>query len=205
MAYLDADLAAEPSQLELMIPYMNDHDIVIGSRILRGNLPCVKRPFHRTLFSLLYSKAFRTLFRIPIYDPQCGIKLFKSDILPTLLKNTKISGFAFDTDLIVTASSLLMRVKEIPVEWAHGKSSTVSVLSEVRSMGLDLLSIWYNYHRKWQSGENCYPQKRGSRFGRGLFKLLTRVQSVRNRPQKYLIYNKFLAEQTSLRVSGKAI
>ena len=202
MAFLDVDLAADPSQLEHMIPHVDDHDIVIGSRILRGDLPNIKRPFHRALFSLLYSKTFRVLFRIPIYDPQCGIKLFRSSILQTLLRNTTISGFAFDTDVIVTAYSLSMRVKEVPVEWVHGKSSTVNVLAEVRSMGLDLLSIWYNYHLKWQRGENCYPQKKGSIFGKGLFKLLTQIRSVRTRPQKYLNYSSFLAEYTSLKVSG---
>jgi dolichyl-phosphate beta-glucosyltransferase len=201
MAYLDADLASDPSQLEQMVPHINDHDIIIGSRILRGNLPRIKRPFHRALLSLLFSKTFRVLFRIPIYDPQCGIKLFKSSILPALLKNTTISGFAFDIDMIVTAYSLSMRVKEVPVEWIHGKSSTVNVLSEIRSMGIDLLSIWYNYHLKWQRGEICYPQKKGSIFGRGLFKLLTRIRSVRTRPQKYLTYSKFLAEYSSLKVS----
>ena len=201
MAYLDADLAADPSQLDRMIPYMDRHDIVIGSRILRGNLHYVKRPFHRALFSLLYSRTFRTLFRIPIYDPQCGIKLFKSSILPTLIRNTTISGFAFDTDLIVTANRFSMRVKEIPVEWTHGRSSTVNVLSEIRSMGLDLLSIWYNYHLKWQRGEDCYPQKKGSVFGRCLFNLLTKISAVRTRPQRYLDYKNFLAENRTLKVS----
>jgi glycosyltransferase involved in cell wall biosynthesis len=200
-AYLDADLAADPSQLDHMIPHMDEHDIVIGSRILRGKLPPVRRPFHRAIFSLLYSKAFRALFRMPIYDPQCGIKLFRTSILETLLRNTTISGFAFDTDLIVTAYSLSMRVKEIPVKWIHGKSSTLNVLSEIRSMGLDLLSIWYFYHLKWQRGENCYPQKKGSIFGRCLFRLLTPIQGVTTRPQKYLSCKNLLAEFASVIVS----
>ena len=138
---------------------------------------------------------------MPIYDPQCGIKLFRTSILETLLRNTTISGFAFDTDLIVTAYSLSMRVKEIPVKWVHGKSSTLNVLSEIRSMGLDLLSIWYFYHLKWQRGENCYPQKKGSIFGRCLFRLLTPIQGVTTRPQKYLSCKNLLAEFASVIVS----
>jgi dolichyl-phosphate beta-glucosyltransferase len=201
VAYLDADLAADPSHLDQMILYMDDHDIVIGSRILRGNLPRVKRPFYRTLFSLLYSKIFRTLFRMQIYDPQCGLKVFKSTVLPALLKNTTVSGFAFDTDLIVTAFSLSLRIKEIPVKWAHGASSTVSILSEIRSMGLDILSIWYNYHLKWQKHEICYPQKKGSIPGRCLFGVLAQIQSVKTRPQKYSKYRNILAESTSPKVS----
>jgi dolichyl-phosphate beta-glucosyltransferase len=196
MAFLDADLAADPSQLEQMIQHIDDQDIVIGSRILRGDLPNVERPFHRTLLSLLFSKAFRVLFRIPIYDPQCGVKLFRSSILPTLFENTTVRGFAFDTDMIVTAYSLSMRVKEIPVEWVHGKSTTLNVLSEIRAMGLDLLSIWYSYHLKWRRGETCYPQKKGSIMGKGLFILLTKIRGVRTRPQKYLNHGCVLAEHS---------
>jgi dolichyl-phosphate beta-glucosyltransferase len=198
-AYLDADLAADPSQLDLMIPYLENYDIVIGSRILRGNLPGVERPFHRMLLSHFFSKTFRVLFRMPIYDPQCGIKLFRSSILPSLLRNTRISGFAFDTDLIVTAFSMSLKVKEIPVRWIHGKSSTVNVLSEIRSMGTDLLSIWYYYHLKWQRDEICYPQKKGSILGLCLFGLLNRIQGVRTRPEKYLNYHSLLTEITSIK------
>jgi dolichyl-phosphate beta-glucosyltransferase len=194
MAYLDADLAADPSELDRMVPYLGDHDIVIGSRILRDNLPRIKRPFHRALFSQLYSRIFRILFRMPIYDAQCGIKLFRSIILPELLRKTTISGFAFDTDLIVTAYSLGMSIKEIPVNWVHGKSSTVNVLTEIRSMGLDLLSIWYKWHLRWEQGKVCYPQKKGSIFGRCLFGLLSHIDGVKNRPEKYSGYRNFLIE-----------
>jgi glycosyltransferase involved in cell wall biosynthesis len=194
MAYLDADLAADPCQLDRMIPYIADYDIVIGSRILRGELPPIRRPFHRNLLSKLYSRVFRALFRIPIYDPQCGIKLFRSSVLPTLFLKTTISGFTFDTDLIVTAYTLNMRIKEIPVNWTHGKSSTVNVLAELQSMGLDLLSIWYTCHLRWTQGEISYPQKRGSTFGKCLFSLLSRFQGVKTRSQIYLNYTDFLAE-----------
>lgn len=194
MAYLDADLSADPCQLDSMMRYIGDHDIVIGSRILRGNLPRIKRPFHRNLLSILYSRIFRALFRMPIYDPQCGVKLFRSSILPMLFLKTTISGFAFDTDLIVTAYTLTMRIKEIPVNWTHGKSSTVNALTELQSMGLDLLSIWYTCHLRWTQGEVCYPQKRGSTLGKCLYSVLSRFQGVKARSQKYLNYRNFLAE-----------
>ena len=194
MAYIDVDLVADPSQLELLFPHIDKHDIVIGSRILRGDLPRIERPFHRNLLSNLYSRIFRFLFRMPIHDPQCGIKVFRTRILPKLLLKTTISGFAFDTDLIVNAYSLGMRITEIPIKWVHGKSSSVSVLNEVRSMGLDLLSIWYNCHLKWQHDGACYPQKKGSFLGRCLFALLSNMQAVTTRPLKYSNYRNFLTE-----------
>jgi glycosyltransferase involved in cell wall biosynthesis len=194
MAYVDVDLAAEPSQLERMILHLGDHDVVIGSRILRGNLPAVSRPFHREFFSRSYSRLFRTLFRIPVYDPQCGFKVFRSSVLPKLLRKITVSGFAFDTELIITAYSYGMRIKEIPITWVHGKSSSVNVLYEVRSMGLDLLSIWYNYHLRWKQNDICYPQKKGTILGRLIFAFLSHMLWVKTRHQKYLDYRNFLSE-----------
>lgn len=185
-AYMDVDLAADVTQLEHMLKSIDSHDIVIGSRILRGNLPPIKRPLYRSVLSFLYSRAFATLFGIPIYDPQCGIKIFKTPVLSKLLKNIMVSGFAFDTDLIVAAHSMSMSVQEIPVEWIHQESSKVEVFSEIKTMGLDLLSIWYNYHIKWKNGDPCYPQKRETFFGKCLFALLTHIKSVRTRHEKYI-------------------
>lgn len=190
-AYMDVDLAADVTQLEHMLKSMDNHDIVIGSRILRGNLPPIKRPLYRSVLSSLYSRAFAALFRIPIYDPQCGIKIFKTSVLSKLLKNMMVSGFAFDTDLIVAAHSMSMSIQEIPVEWIHRESSKVEVFSEIKTMGLDLLSIWYNYHLRWKNGDSCYPQKKGSIFGKCLFALLTQIKSVRTRHEKYM-YNDIL-------------
>lgn len=194
VAYMDVDLAAEPPELERLLDNIDDHDIVIGSRILRGNLPPVKRPIHRSVFSRLYSKLFRTLFRIPVYDPQCGLKLFRAEITEKLLNEINIAGFAFDTDIIVKAWYLGLRIKEIPINWTHGKSSTLNVISEIRSMALDLFSIWYDYHLIWKKKGKSYPQKRGSIWGKALFALLSTNYEIRNRKLRYSKFREFVAQ-----------
>jgi dolichyl-phosphate beta-glucosyltransferase len=197
VAYMDVDLAAEPPELERLLDYITDYDIVIGSRILRGDLPPVKRPIHRSLFSHLYSKLFRSLFRIPIYDPQCGLKLFRSEITEKLLNEINIAGFAFDTDIIVKAFYLGLRLKEVPINWTHGKSSTLNVITEIRSMALDLFSIWYDYHLLWKKNGKSYSQKRGSIWGKALFALLSINYEIRNRKLRYSKFREFIA-QTSI-------
>jgi dolichyl-phosphate beta-glucosyltransferase len=197
VAYMDVDLAAEPPELERLLENIHDHDIVIGSRILRIDLPPVKRPIHRALFSHLYSKLFRILFRIPIYDPQCGLKLFRAEIIEKLLNEVNIAGFAFDTDIIVKACYLGLRIKEVPIYWTHGKSSTLNVLTEIRSMALDLFSIWYDYHLLWKKNGKSYPQKRFTIWGKVLFALLSMNYEIKNRKLKYSKFRDFIA-QTSV-------
>lgn len=185
VAYMDSDLAADPSEIEKLLDQIKDQDVVLGSRILRGNLPPIQRPLYRSLFSHLYSTLFRVLFRIPIHDPQCGLKLFKKEILIRLLNKVTVLGFAFDTDLIVEAQAQDLRVKEVPINWTHGKYSTVSVIDEIREMGLDLFSIWYSYHLIWKQNKKVYPQKKGSIGGQILFTILSLSNEIKKRPAKY--------------------
>ena len=144
IGYMDADLSADPSEFERLILFIDQFDIVVGSRILRGGLPPIKRPFIRSFLSLCYSKLFRMLFRgVTVHDPQCGLKLFKSDVAQKLLTQIETSGFAFDCEVIARASSLSMTVKEVPIMWEHQYGSKVSILPEIIKMAKDLLLVWY--------------------------------------------------------------
>jgi len=186
VAYMDSDLAADPSELERLLEYIDDYDMVIGSRILRGKLGPIRRPMHRSFFSRFYSKLFRTLFRIPIRDPQCGLKLFKREVISSLFGDITTMGFAFDTDMIVTAFSQGLTVKEVPVNWTDGKNSKISIVEEISAMGIDIFSIWYRFHLLWKQGKKTYPQKKGSIFGRILFNLLSLSKEIKRTQSKYL-------------------
>jgi len=176
VAFMDVDLSADPSELEKLLPFIEDYDVVVGSRILRNGLESVRRPFYRSFLSMSYSKLFRLLFRIQIYDPQCGFKIFRNSIISNLFSDIKTVGFAFDTELIVTAFAQGLRIKEVPINWIHGEFSKINILHEVQAMGTDLFSIWYRFHVSGLQNKLSYPQKRYSFYGRVLFSILSRIK-----------------------------
>jgi dolichyl-phosphate beta-glucosyltransferase len=144
VSYMDADLSADPSELERLLPFIGEFDIVVGSRILRGELPPIYRPFIRSFLSHCYSKLFRTMFRtVSVYDPQCGLKLFKCHPAHTLFSQTETDGFAFDCEVLVKASKLGLTIKEVPIIWKHSYGSKVSLLHEIVVMAKDLLLVWF--------------------------------------------------------------
>ena len=173
VGYMDVDLATDPSEFERFFEEIENYDVIIGSRLIRGNLMPIKRPFYRTLFSTLYSKFFRFLFNIPVYDTQCGFKLFRREIVSELFSGLHVTGFAFDSEIIVKSYILGLRLKEIPVIWNHNNASKISVMTQVREMSRDLLSIWYQTHLLWRDGKQVYPQKRNSLKARILFNLIS--------------------------------
>jgi glycosyltransferase involved in cell wall biosynthesis len=142
IAYMDADLSADPSELQRLLEEIDDYDIVLGSRILRGNLPPIKRPMVRSFFSHIYSNAFRLLFKLQIYDPQCGLKVFRREKVLKILPEIKITGFAFDSELLVLACMLGLRIKEVPINWRHDQGSKIDIIKQTTVMGSDLLLIW---------------------------------------------------------------
>ena len=145
VCFMDVDLSADVSELERLIPYVNDYDIIIGSRQLRGNLPPIESPVHRKILSRLYSKFFRFLFKMSIHDTQCGFKLFKTNIVSNLFKEIRTTGFAFDSEVLVKANWLGLKIKEVPIIWKHDPASKINVFKQIRQMSNSLLQIWYEY------------------------------------------------------------
>ena len=169
VGYMDVDLAADPMEFERLLQSIREYDIAIGSRLLRGSLPAIERPFYRTVTSFFYSRFYRILFHNSIVDPQCGFKLFKKEIVADLFSGIKTTGFAFDSEVIAKAFSLNLKIIEIPIIWSHEKASKLKVSEQMQQLGKELIMIWYNAHIQWLKGEKIYPQKRGSSFGKLLF------------------------------------
>ena len=141
LAYMDVDLSADPSEFARLLAHAGNFDIVIGSRIIRGDLAPITRPILRSILSYMYSLSFRVLFHTNIRDPQCGFKIFRKEFANNLFKDVTTSGFAFDTEVIAKATSLGARIKEVPILWRHETYSKISLHHQIVLMGKDLLSI----------------------------------------------------------------
>lgn len=179
VCFMDVDLSTDVAELERLIPYVNNYDIIIGSRQLRGNLPPIKGPIHRKIFSRFYSKFFRFLFRMPIHDPQCGFKLFKKNIVSRLFKEIHTTGFAFDSEVLVKAYWLGLKIKEVPIIWNYDTASKISVFKQIREMSNSLLQLWFESHLLWLQNQPIYPQKRGSIQARLVFSILSLFMKAR--------------------------
>jgi glycosyltransferase involved in cell wall biosynthesis len=102
IGYWDADLATPLSEIPLMAEYFVDPHLrlVIGSRVrLLG------RSIQRSLLRHLVGRAFATLasltLRLPVYDTQCGAKIFRaSPELVGLFARPFRLRWCFDVELL---------------------------------------------------------------------------------------------------------
>ena len=144
IGYLDIDLSTDPSEFKRLIPYIKEFDVVVGSRLKRGGLKPIQRPFMRSMLSKLYSSYFSTLFNVGILDSQCGFKIFKRKSILPIVSTIQTNGFAFDSEFIVNSSLFGLRIKEVPIEWHHEMGSKLNVHRAIFMMSFDLQKIWIN-------------------------------------------------------------
>lgn len=112
---LDGDMDLSPERLPdfAAIALQSQADIVIGSK--RHPESIVRYPLRRRLLSALYHAFTRACLRLPFSDTQCGMKLFRRDVLGRLAPKLLVKRFAFDLELLVVAQQQGIACVEAPV------------------------------------------------------------------------------------------
>jgi glycosyltransferase involved in cell wall biosynthesis len=143
LAYMDVDLSTSlPALLPLVAPLVSGHrDVVIGSRLARG--AHVVRGPKRELISRAYNLLLKVTLRGHFSDAQCGFKALRRDAAELLLPLVEDDEWFFDTELLVTAQRLGLRLGEVPVDWVDDPDSRVKIVStalkDLRGVGRLLL------------------------------------------------------------------
>jgi len=111
--------------LDKFLPYLEKFDIIIASRALPESKILVHQSSLREFCGNFGNKLFRTIWRLPFKDTQCGFKLFNNKA-KELFIDLKSKGWGFDMELLASAKDKGLRIKELPVEWSHFRSSSFS-------------------------------------------------------------------------------
>jgi len=174
VAYMDVDLSTSLSALlPLVTPLLSGHsDIAIGTRLAKGAR--VVRGPKRELISRAYNHIVKVLLRGRFSDAQCGFKALRRDAAAELLPLVEDDEWFFDTELLVTAQRLGMRLLEVPVEWVDDPDSRVQILHTAVS---DLRGVWRLSHGPARHPVPRRPA-RGAAFGQVASDQLLRFAGV---------------------------
>jgi putative flippase GtrA len=143
VAYMDVDLSTSLSALlPLVAPLLSgQRDVAIGTRLARG--AHVVRGPKRELISRAYNLLLKLSLRGRFSDAQCGFKALRRESALELLPLVKDDEWFFDTELLVTAERLGLRICEVPVDWVDDPDSRVQI---VRTAVSDLRGVWRISH-----------------------------------------------------------
>ena len=138
VAYMDIDLSTELDAFgPLVAPLLDGSaDLVVGTRLAPDSQ--VARSLRREVLSRGYNALVHLVLRSRVSDAQCGFKAARREVLGTLLPVVADDAWFFDTELLVAAERLGLRIREVPVTWVEDGDSTVHLL---RTSLLDLQGI----------------------------------------------------------------
>lgn len=142
--YFDVDLATDLSHLtDLLGAISGGYDIATGSRLLSESK--IIRSYGREIKSRGYNTLVHCILRSSISDHQCGFKAFRTHSLKMLLPDIVDTHWFWDTEILVRAQRIGLKIKEIPVVWTEGKGTTVRS-GDIWKMGKAILRLWWQIH-----------------------------------------------------------
>ncbi|MCX8082120.1 MAG: glycosyltransferase family 2 protein [bacterium] len=140
--FTDADLSTPIQEfVKLKQAIDNGYDIAIGSRGIAGAKVKIKQNIIRRLIGILGGYIIKIIISNKFADTQCGFKMFKNACGKKLFNELKVSGFAFDVEVLYKAIKRGYQVKEIPVEWLNSPESKVNVLKDPLRFLKDIIRI----------------------------------------------------------------
>jgi glycosyltransferase involved in cell wall biosynthesis len=151
VGWLDADLDVHPRAIVQAARALDRGaaDAVLGSK--RHPDSAVDYPWQRRILSWGYQRLVRTLLRVDARDTQVGAKLFRREMLDTVVPLLLIKAYAFDLEVLAVGAEFgFDRVTEIPIELDYRFSGSGINGHAVRMMFQDTLAIAYRIHlRRW--------------------------------------------------------
>ena len=108
IAFLDGDGDIPPRMLLRLLPFLEDFDVVVGSKRI------TRAPLRRKIMTHVTRIWFRFLFGVQV-DTQTGIKLFRRAALKTIC-DWSANGFIFDVEILEYLQRKGFKLVEVPIE-----------------------------------------------------------------------------------------
>jgi len=139
--FMDADAATPIEQVNKLLKFTKDYQVIIGSRYLEPGSIKIKQPLKRRILSRAMNLLIQTVFLRGVKDTQCGFKLFSAHATEDIFPRQQIKGWLFDVEILTIARTLGHVIKEVPVEWFDGKNSKLRALHATMRTAKELLAI----------------------------------------------------------------
>lgn len=112
---MDADFSHNPKEISNFLKEIEDNDLIIGSRYIKG-VNVVNWPMSRLLLSYFANIYTKVITGMPIYDATGGYKCFRREVLQSInLDKVTSNGYSFQIEMNFKAWKKGFRIKEIPI------------------------------------------------------------------------------------------
>jgi len=150
VGFLDADFATPFEEFKRLteIVEKEDYDVIFGSRVKLKGWGIIRNPI-RHWFSRIVLTVIDTLFKLEIYDTQCGCKIFKRELISICFTERFVTKWLFDIEVFIRylRNTDSPKIKEIPLyRWEEIKGSKLKI-SDFLKVPLNILQLYSRYGR----------------------------------------------------------
>ncbi len=135
---LDADFSHPPRYIPNLLEGMKDHDIMIGSRYIKGG-GTMNWPLTRRMISRSVNLMVRFLFRMPVKDASGAFRCFRVEklkLVPT--DRIRSRGYSFQQEMLYRCRRVGCTLGEYPIIFENRRAgaSKVNMKEAIRSISM---------------------------------------------------------------------
>ena len=154
IGFLDADFSTSLEELVRISQIVEEKGkkFGLGSRIKKMGAD-ISRKTIRHYGGRIIATGIGMVTKLPVYDSQCGAKVFAKDVVETLFKDPFTSKWLFDVELLIRyrkaygTNRALNEIEEIPLKKWYEVGGSKIKLSDVIKVPLELWRIHRRYKR----------------------------------------------------------
>jgi dolichyl-phosphate beta-glucosyltransferase len=144
--FSDADLSTPIEEVEKLLASVRErYDIAIASRGLPESNIVKRQPWYRELVGRLGNVLVRMAAVRGIADTQCGFKLFPREVAQRLFRVARLTGAAFDVEVLFIAQRHGLKIAEVPVTWIDSPDTRFNRVTDSLDALKDLVRIRINW------------------------------------------------------------
>lgn len=151
VAFWDADLATPLDEIESMVRWAEKgYDVVMGLRLMRLGAKVKRKPMRHYL-GRCFATVASMMLGLPVYDTQCGAKLFRADIVESIFPERFITRWLFDVELLARYKKMYgkerasEKIYEFPLfQWQDVDGSQLKSRDFFKAP-VELFKIWRKY------------------------------------------------------------
>ncbi len=132
LGFVDADGSVPAGEVRRLVEHCLAHparDMVIGSRVkMLGR--SVERAWRRHLTGRVFATFLSATFDIPVYDSQCGLKVFRADRYRAVASAVLDHRWIWDTELLLLFHRSGWDVEEFPIDWRETQGSKIRMVRD---------------------------------------------------------------------------
>jgi hypothetical protein len=138
IAFADADMAIDPTQVPKFLTALDRSHMAIGSRAASG-ASVDRSSIRRSVMNRMFNHFVNAVTHLRLDDTQCGFKAFRGPVARLLFHCSGTERMAFDVEILSLARTFGLSIEQVPVHWSRVEGSRVRSWSDSGSMVRDVL------------------------------------------------------------------